>query len=454
MAVLGGGLAGMTAAWRLTELGYKVTLVERRPYLGGRAYSFVDRDTGCEVDNGQHVFLGCCTAYTRFLRDIGTEELTTRQRRLRIDVRSPDGRTGVLSALPLPAPLHLLSSFLGYPHIGFRDKLRAVPALLRIRRERDTERPELRRQSFHDWLRRNGQSDRAVANFWDLIVLPSLNDASKDVSASAAFMVFQEALLRNSHGADVGFARAGLSEIMGNAVERKLAERGATLLLGRTIEHLVVEDSVVTGAVLAGGETLRADRFISALPPAALLDALPEEWRSHEAFQPACTHTWAPIVNLHIWYDRPIGDFEFLAFVDSPVQWVFNRTRIAGLPGQGQYVTVSLSGAWEYWPLAKEELRARFLPELARLFPDAKDARVERFVVVKEKRATFRSLPDGPANRLPAATPLGNLFLAGDWTDTGWPATMEGAVRSGEAAARAVATAGGERRPVNAGERG
>jgi squalene-associated FAD-dependent desaturase len=431
----------MTAAWRLTQRGYAVTLIERRPYLGGRAYSFVDRETGEQVDNGQHVFLGCCTAYASLLRDIGTLELTSRQRRLRVEVRSPNGTTGVLSGLPLPAPLHLLPSFFRYPHIGWRDKLRAVPALLRIQREKDRDRGPLRAISFHDWLRRNGQSPRAIANFWDLIVLPALNDSSANVAASMGFMIFQEAMLRNPHGGDVGFARAGLSDIMGEPIERKLEAANATLKLGRTAERLIVDDGPagrVAGIELAGGETVTAHWYVSAVPPDVLLDMLPEGIRHDPAFAPAATHTWSPIVNLHIWYDRPVADFDFVAFVETPVQWVFNRTRIAGLPGPGQYLTVSLSGAWDFWPMTKEELREKFIPELSRLLPAARDANVDRFIVIKEQRATFRTPPDAPPNRLPATTPLPNLVLAGDWTDTGWPATMEGAVRSGNTATQAV----------------
>ena len=442
VAVLGGGLAGMTAAWRLTERGYGVTLIERRPYLGGRAYSFVDHETGEQVDNGQHVFLGCCTAYAGLLRDVGTLEGTARQRRLRVEVRAPGGKRGALAGLPLPAPLHLLPSFLRYPHLGLRDKLRAVPALLRIQRERNRDRATLRSQSFADWLHCNGQSDRAIANFWDLLIVPALNDASADVSASMGFMLFQVALLQNAHGADVGFARAGLSDVMGTPIAARLEERGARVLLGRAVERLVVSDEgEVDAVVLSDGDQLEADWYVSALPPDTLLGLLPERWATHEALATAATHTWSPIVNLHVWYDRPVADFDFVAFVDSPVQWVFNRTRIGGLSGPGQYLTVSLSAPWEYWPMSKEALRERFLPELARLLPPAENATVERFIVVKEQRATFRSSPDGPDNRLSVWTPLSNLLLAGDWTDTGWPSTMESAVRSGNAAAAAVVEA-------------
>ena len=431
----------MAAAWRLASAGYHVTLVERRPYLGGRAYSYTDRETGVHVDNGQHVFMGCCTAYIDFLRDVGTLDRTVRQDRLRVEVRSPSGKSGVLAAVPLPPPLHLLPSFLAYPHLAWRDKLRAAPALLRIRMERNPDRDELRAMSFEDWLRRNGQSDRAIANFWDLIVVPTLNDASRDVSASMAFTVFQVALLRDAHGADIGFARGGLSDVMGDAAERRLRTLGVDLVLGRTVERLVPDGGALAGVALAGGDVLAADWYVVALPPQALVNALPDDLRETSPLSVAASHTFAPIVNLHVWYDRAVADFEWAAFVDSPLQFVFNKTRIAGLAGPGDYLTVSLSGAWEWWPLSKDELRERFTPELARALPLARDAAIERFAVVKEQRATFRSPPGGPANRLPTLTPLRNMVLAGDWTDTGWPATMEGAVRSGNAAAAAVMAA-------------
>ena len=439
VAVLGGGLAGMAAAWRLVNAGCRVALVERRPYLGGRAYSFVDRETGQEVDNGQHVFLGCCDAYRTFLDEIGTLPLTSRQERLRVEVRAPDGRRGILSGLPLPAPFHLLPSLLRYPHVSVAERLRAIPALVLMWLERNRDRPTLRRQSFHRWLRSHWQSERSIDAFWGVLIIPALNDAAEDVSASAGFMLFQEALLRNRNGGNIGFAKAGLSAIMGDAARERLADAGADVLLDRTAEAVVVEEGRVAGVRFTNGETLPVDACVSALPPDVLLRLLPEELREHAAFAPAATHTWSPIVNLHVWYDRQVADFDFLAFVDSPVQWVFNRTEIAGLEGPGQYITVSLSGAWEFWPMTKDALRETFIPELERLFPAAKDAGIARFVIVKEQRATFRSLPDGPDNRLPAATPLPNLFLAGDWTATGWPATMESAVRSGNVAAEALA---------------
>ena len=429
----------MAAALRLADAGRRVTLVERRPYLGGRAYSFADPETGVQVDNGQHVFMRCCDAYVDFLRELGTLDLTAMQPRLRVEARSPSGKAGAIAASRLPSPLHLLPSFARYPHLGWREKLRAASALRRIQRDPDPDRDELRAASFGEWLRRNGQSERAVANFWELVALPTLNDRCGDVSASMAFTVFRIALLQDPHAADVGIARAPLSDVMGAAAERALRERGVDVVLGRSVARITTSGGAVAGVVLAGGGEVAAEGCVAALPAWALPDVLPDELRDSALREAAASHTFAPIVNLHVWVDRPVADFTWAAFVDSPLQYVFNRTRIAGLPGPGEHLTVSLSGAWEWWPLTKEALRERFTAELERALPAMRGARVTRFVVVKEQRATFRSPPGGPRNRPPAATALPGLALAGDWTDTGWPATMEGAVRSGNAAAEVIA---------------
>jgi len=434
----------MAAAWRLITTGYSVTLVERRPYLGGRAYSFEDKETGLQIDNGQHVFLGCCTAYTGFLQEIGTLELTTRQPSLHVEVRDAAGNAGFLSAAPLPSPLHLLPGFLLYPHISFMDKLKALPVLLRMSRIKNRDTPALQIEDFESWLRRHHQSERAIRNFWELIILPTCNDPASAVSASTAFMIFQVGLLEGRHNADVGYARAGLSDVMGTAAEHKLQERGVTLLLGHTVKQLLVgDDGALSGVEMADGERLQADWYVSALPAHALPDLLPQTANESAIAASAAAHTYAPIVNLHVWYDRSVADFEFAAFVDSPVQWVFNKSRIMGDDDPGEYLTVSLSGAWEHWPESKEALQERFIKELERLLPRARVARVVRFQVVKEQRATFRSLPGTAEHRLPAKTSIRNFVLAGDWTDTGWPATMEGAVRSGEAAAAHIMTTTG-----------
>lgn len=434
--VIGGGLAGLSAACALADQGFRVTLLEKRPYLGGRAFSFPDPASGGHIDNGQHVFLGCCTAYIDFLRRLGVLERTTLQRNLRAVIVDRDGKRGALTAAPfLPSPLHLLPSFLAYPHLRLREKLRAAGAMLAVMRtDRARRRETLEAESFRDWLVRHGQSERSIAALWDLLTLPVFNDTADAISAYMGLMFFQEGMLGGRHSADIGYSRVGLTELIGDAAVRYIRERGGQVVTGASATSIGVEDGAVTGVVI-GGELMPAEEVISAVPWDALAQLLPPDAAASEAFARANTLEWAPIINGHIWYDRPILDEPFLAVLDSPLQWVFNRSHIEGADGPGQHICVSVSGAWEQAGLPQDALRDLFLGEMARVFPVAADAVVERFMVVRQVSATFRCTPGAQSRRPPQRTPIAGLTAAGDWTQTGWPATMESAVRSGLLAA-------------------
>ena len=491
VVVLGGGLAGMSAACHLLDAGHCVTLVEKRPFLGGRAFSFFHSFPGGEgpeaptaeslhpgegddtmaapegrergapgfpVDNGQHVFLGCCDYYIDFLRKLGTLDRAYLQPTLRVKVASPPrdgrrGRTGLLTGAPIPAPFHLLPSFVAYPHLGVRDKLLALYALLKIRFS-DRRKPELEDQTFLQWLKDNGQTDRAIENFWNLIILPTLNDHVKDVSASMGMMIYQDGVIKSRTGANVGYSLVGLSDLMGNAAEEYIASRGGRLMLGKRVAEVLVSGSRVRsirGVRLASGETVQGDAYLSALPFHTLPSVLPADLNREPFFAGIGRLTAAPIVNVHIWYDREVmgpSSPPFTAFVDSPLQWVFDKRSILAPSGaggdtaHGQYVCISVSGAWDYADKPKEQIRQVFTEAMAEAFPRAREAKIEHLLIVKST-ATFRCTPGSARLRPPNATPVANLFLAGDWTDTGWPSTMESAVRSGVAAARAIGAGGG-----------
>ena len=443
VAVLGGGLAGLSAARRLLEHGCEVTLVERRPFLGGRAYSFRDGKDGPEVDNGQHVFLGCCTYYVDFLQAIGSFDQTYLPKTLRAEVVR-DGVTGVLSSVPFLGRLHLVPSFAAYPHLGLKDKLLVGYGMLRARlTDRAKNSAELDGESAYDWLKRHHQTDRAINNLWNLFILPALNDDIRNVSADMALMVFQEALLKGPSDAAIGLARVGLTSLNGDPAARLLKDSGGSLRSGKAVKSIEVADDRVIGIRLSDGATIRADAYVSALPYGALLDALPGEVARGPFFSKASSLDSAPIVGIHLWYDRPVMNQDFVVFLGSPVQWVFNKSLIQGdRAGDGQYVCISLSGAWNYAGLPKDELIETFTKEMARLFPRAGGAKIERSFVVKELSATFRPTPGAAKHRLPQRTPISNFLLAGDWTQSGWPSTMEGAVRSGVFAADALVSAG------------
>ena len=438
VVVCGGGLAGVAAACEAAGLGAEVTLVERRPFLGGKAFSFTEPGTGREVDNGQHVYLGCCRAYVGLLRLLGTARLTTLQRRLRAPVRDRDGREGVLAAAPGPAPLNMAPSLAAYPHLGAREKASAARLLLELGRLGPDELAALDGRSFAHVLREGGQGERAIDRFWDLIVLPTCNDRSERVSAALAAFVFREGFLRTAGGSAIGYARVGLTRLVDPAARDFLASRGGRVLTGRAVA------AAGPGEVrLADGEVLPAEGVVLALPPRRAREvapgALPED--------PALGAS--PIVNVHVWYDRPVMDRPFTAVLESPAQWVFNRTAMAGGDGPEQHLAVSISGAREEIEVPRGELADRLLAELAHVFPAARRARVLASAVVKEPEATFAASPGSASRRPGAATALPGVALAGTWTDTGWPATMEGAVRSGIRAARVAAAPA----PIGAGSR-
>ncbi len=437
--VIGGGLAGLAAACDLADRGVPVVLLEKRPYLGGRAFSFPDVESGGHVDNGQHIYLACCTAYTHFLRRLGVFERTTLQPRLRaVIVDGDSGRRGELSAAAwLPSPLHLLPSFIAYPHLSLGEKARAAAAIFSIMRtDRAKHREALEAESFHDWLVRHNQSERAITALWDLLTLPVFNDTVADVSAYMGLMFFQDGMLAGRHSADIGVSRVGLTELVGDAACSYLADRGGEALTGRNVTRIAVDEGRVTG-IVTDGTFMPASAVVSAVPWDALARLLAQETGVDAAFSTPALE-WAPIVNAHVWYNQPVIDEPFLAVLDSPLQWVFNRSHIEGRDGPGQHLCISISGAWEYAGMGRESLRTALLGEMARVFPAAAEAAVERFMVVRQVNATFRCTPGAQALRPGQRTPLAGLTLAGDWTQTGWPATMESAVRSGLLAAEAV----------------
>jgi len=425
IAVVGGGLAGLAAALACADGGADVTLFEARRRLGGATFSF-ERD-GLVLDNGQHVALRCCTDYLAFLRRIGSERLLDVQPRLRIPVLRPGKPATELARDDLPAPLHLARTLLSYAPLSLRDRLGAVRAALALR-ALDPDDPALDARTFGGWLREHGQSRRAVEALWDLICLPTINLHADEASLALAAKVFRTGLLDARDAADLAVPAAPLARLHGEPAAAALAAAGARVETGCRVRR------VDPGPVVeVDGVRERFDAAIVAVPHTAV-EALVPGLPSYAALSAS------PIVNLHVHYDRRVLPVPVAAVVDSPLQYLFDRTAAAGV-ATGQLVTVSLSAAHEAQKLPVAELRTRFLPELERLLPAAADAEVLRFHATHEPQATFAGRPGTRRLRPGPETAFENVFLAGAWTDTGWPATMESAVRSGNAAARAALAA-------------
>ncbi len=431
VVVVGGGLAGITAALDCARAGAGVTLLEARGRLGGAAYSF-DRD-GLSVDNGQHVFLRCCTAYRELLGALGATALVTMQKRLEVAVVAPGGRFGWLRRSGLPAPLHMAASLLRYPFLSRRERISAAWTMRRLG-EVDVEDPHNDARSFGEWLRSYRQHSRAIEALWDLIARPTLNLQVAEASLAQAAQVFQLGLLQDADAGDIGWAVAPLSEIHDCAARRALEHASVEVCTRATVKSVAPQDGGFQ-VQTSDGPALRADAVVLAVPPSAAAELLPEQAGIAGEF--AARLGRSSIVNLHVIYDRRVLEQPFFAGVGTPVQWVFDRTESSGLES-GQYLAVSLSAADDEFTIGPDELRDRYLPALAELLPAARTATVVNFFVTREHSATFRAAPGARAWRPQAATALPCLAIAGAWTDTGWPATMEGAVRSGHAAAEAV----------------
>jgi squalene-associated FAD-dependent desaturase len=413
-------------------------LLESRGKLGGLTHSF--RHGELDVDNGQHVFLRCCVAYRDLLRRLDVERHVSLQDRLDIPIRSPwSAKTARLRRVNLPAPAHLAGSLLRYSQVSLPQRLRFARAALALRKV-DRFDPAVDQRNFAGWLAEHNQDRRTIDALWDLIGIATLNARAENASLSLAAMVFQVGLLTDAGAADIGWSLVPLQRLHGDAAARKLAEAGVNVVLNATVE--TVRPTTTGWAVLARRRDaaepaeMSCGDVVMATPPAAAERIAPPE-AFHASPGWAAELGSSPIINVHVVFDRKILDEPFLAGVGTPIQWVFDRTRQSGL-AEGQYLAVSVSAADDQNSLSVGQLRDQLLPHLFALLPEARDAQVLDFFVTREPHATFRPAPGTAALRPGAATKLPGLFVAGAWTDTGWPATMEGAVRSGDAAARAV----------------
>ncbi|MFD4570848.1 hydroxysqualene dehydroxylase HpnE [Streptomyces sp. NPDC058417] len=442
--VVGGGLAGITAALALADAGVRVTLLEGRPRLGGLAFSF--RRDGLTVDNGQHVYLRCCTAYRWFLDRVDATALAPLQERLDVpvvDLDRPAGRRlGRIRRDALPVPLHLGRGLAAYPHLSLAERARVGRAALALK-ALDLTDPALDDQDFGSWLAAHGQSPRAVEALWDLVGVATLNAVAGDTSLALAAMVFKTGLLSEAGAADIGWAHVPLGDLH-DGLARKALDAAGVRTETRTRVASLDREPDGTWRVHTPGETFTADAVVLAVPQRETHDLLPDG--ALDAPGRLLEIGTAPILNVHVVYDRKVLDAPFLAALGTPVQWVFDRTAASGLT-EGQYLALSQSAAQDEIDAPVAELRERYLPELERLLPHTRGARVRDFFVTRERTATFAPAPGVARLRPGARTKSPGLYLAGAWTATGWPATMESAVRSGVNAADAALDALGRPRP-------
>ena len=439
--ILGGGFAGLAAAVDLTEAGAPVLLLERRSFLGGRAYSFTDKTTGDTIDNGQHLMMGCYRHTLNFLEKIGAAGKLKFQENPQVDfLQERLGgivRRASFKCPPAPAPLHLLIGLARLDTIGWSDRIKATRIGLELRRL-NGDRAKLADITVRQWLDQLGQSERMQSRFWDLVALATLNESPERASADMFARVLDQAFMRSRQDSTMVISRVGLSDLYTEDARDFIESRGGSVRLNAEVARIEFEGARAIGVTLRSGERIEAETIISAAPYFALrrivTDEVAEscaELRNLERFKSA------PIVSINLWYDEPVTDLEFAGLLDSRIEWVFNKNAIAGETARRrQHLALVISGAHEVAGQPKEELVAMAVEEMRRFFPAARKREPVHAFVVREHDATISHTPGVAALRPSQRTSFKNFFLAGDWTDTGLPATIEGAVWSGQECAR------------------
>jgi squalene-associated FAD-dependent desaturase len=438
VVVVGGGLAGLSAALECADLGARVTVLERQRRLGGLTWSF--SRNGVSMDNGQHVFLACCDAYLGFLDRIGAADGVVSPRPLDVPVVAPGAGGPVVGRLrrhDLPVPFHLAGTLLRYRHISLRDRLglgSALTALYRL----DLEDRCLDDVTFGVWLAAHGQSEAAIAAVWDLITVPTVNLPASEVSLAVAAMVFKTGLLSSRQASDIGWSAIPLGRLHGDRAAAALHRARAAVHVGVRVTG-VEEDDDGGWQVLTGDGPLKADAVVAAVPHEEAVAIVPKWVDGRSRWSELGS---SAVVDVHLIFDRRVTEWPMMVGHRSPVQWVFDRTASSGIQQSGhQYLAVSLSAADHLLGRPPEDLVHDTVAALGQLLPSMTEAHLVDSTVTKERRATFRAAPGTQSLRPSTATRRAGLVLAGAWVDTGWPATMEGAVRSGASAAQALATA-------------
>jgi squalene-associated FAD-dependent desaturase len=447
VTVIGGGVAGMSAACALAEAGFRVQLVERRSYLGGRASSYLHPGVEEVIDNCQHVLFGCCTNLIGFYGRIGvadkvhwTSDMT---------MIEPGGRRSRLGPfrlgpLGLPAPLHGTPSLLSAHAFNFADKMalaRAFRAMMRT----DVLRPST--ETLGDWLRRHKQTEGAMNRFWRLVIASALNADIENIAVHYAAKVIRELFMNSAEAGSMGMSSVPLSELYAGA-ERFLSERGSRVLYNANVERMLWDEETSQWSVTTRAGTLESDYVVLALPFEAmgkLISNLPAAEGAAELICQIELHEHWPLCSVHLWFDREITDLEHAVLLDREIHWLYNKGRLQPWRKlKGSYVELVVSASKAFAALSREEAIAQSVRELAEFFPVVNGAKVEKAVLIKEVRATFGVPPGIDAARPDVVSPWPQLFLAGDWTNTGWPSTMESAARSGHLAAEALCRAMGE----------
>ncbi|HEV7675764.1 MAG TPA: hydroxysqualene dehydroxylase HpnE [Candidatus Angelobacter sp.] len=432
VAIVGGGLAGLAAGCALADAGMRVTVFERRPYVGGRASSYEHPGTGEVVDNCQHVLLGCCTNLIDFYGRLGVsgkirwfDELTFIE---------PGGRTSRMAPSFLPAPMHNVPTFLGAKMLNLNDKIAITRAMSAMSRGL----PEDSSEDFLSWLRRHKQTEQAIERFWKTVLVSALNEDLNRISVRYAAQVFRESFMKSAAAGRMGLPSIPLSDLYGNAIEYIRARDGEVLLRSSVTAIGPKQDRA--GVLIGSGEQ-QFDFAVLAAPFQNVANLLPSDESAKPIKQQLAHFEASSITGIHLWFDREITPLPHAVLLDRTIQWMFHKSKFHESKEsvhKGSYLELVVSASKSLVQKSREEILELATRELTEFFPAVRDAKLVKATVIKEIYATYAILPGLDKYRPMAKTQWPRIFLAGDWTSTGWPATMEGAVRSGYLAAEAL----------------
>lgn len=427
--IIGGGFAGLAAGVELSDRGYEVELLERRNRLGGRAYSFIDAKTGDTVDNGQHLFMRCYKETVAFLEKIGRLDRLQFQDRLRVEFLDRENGFITFECADTFPPLHILAGLFRMKGLTAGDKLRALKLGNAIRSKNGH-----KRLTVSEWLARLNQSVNISERFWNPLAIATLNESPDTASAKMMAVVLREAFTGSREDSCIGISSVGLGDLYTDGARDFIEARGGRVQTNAQVGNLLIENGQVSGVELKSGERVAADYFISAVPHTAFLEIIPEEMRRRE-FASVERLSSSPILSINLWFDRPVIDRTFVGLIGTKVQWIFNKDLIVRGSRSSNHLALIISAARGFVDMTKDELVEMALLELREMIPSSRPAQLLHSQIVKEREATIAHTVESDSLRPGARTSLPNFILAGDWTDTGLPATIESAVLSGNAAA-------------------
>lgn len=435
--IIGGGLSGLSAAVKLSNLGANVFLYEQSAQLGGRTYSFFDKITGDVVDNGQHLLVGAYHNTIQYLKLVGTDSFLNKQDKPKLNIFHPERGFAKFEISDLPKPFDLTVAMLKFNALSFRDRQKLLKVGLALRKLNHISEQKLLNKTIDEWLISLGQSEEIRRSFWNPIVISVMNELPNRASALLFARSIKKTFLGSKDDAALLTPVIGQTELYVSGAESLLSKNKVKIFYGRMVKHISVVNGRVSGVEV--DRKIKSKYVISAVPYFSLNKILPPDVLRIHPFDKLRRFKSVPIISINLWFGKEIMDIDFIGLIDKNLQWVFNKHRIMCETNKtGNYVTAVISGAYKFIHLTKNELVDVAVRDLAEVFPEINNTTVKHSLVIKEKRATFSATNEAESFRPTNKTCIDNFFLAGDWTNTGLPATIEGAVQSGFECAKLI----------------